>query len=427
MAENPTKPKRDLRARLGRTITSKSAEGDDAAAAESTDVAAASAPATETPEPAVKAPAVRPALGPVSAPPPAFGLGGGVTAPPFAKPEVAAPPFAVPSISQPSQPSAPEKVAASADPFGSPSGAAVQQNVVRLEFDDKLVTDQEVGKGQKVRGIVISLVVLAVGIGVGWGAGSLLSERRLFQRNVDDARSIRESVDEASRSVTSAQTHINAIVTAARGDQANGTAPRVDYSAVEAIRALEKPIDANAFIGKNYNALPPATVNDLMVYTMNVERLWNDFRALATETLPEQRRAELDRTATEMGEAATTQYGAVLQRTEDGQLAGAIAFLQPQPAQEGQPPRVAARLTRGGAPRDLQLYTGAEPITATATHVLLIDGQQSRGALAEQLGAFGRFVQRLMEIKTLLDQTVEVQGRLLQSLNQVLTEVGAGG
>jgi hypothetical protein len=436
MADNPQKPKRDLRARLGRTITPKTAGADDAAAppdlgetAPSAAVAADPAPAAEpeaappaaaAPKPArtLKSPAAKPAGGGIAAPPAAIagpppGIAGppGIAAPPFATPDVAPPPFA--------QPSAPELPP---DPFGAPA-VATQAQVVRLEFDDKLVTDQEVGKTQRLRTLLIAVLVLVVGVAVGWGAGSLLAERQLFQRNVADARSIRGSVDEAARTVNSAQTHINAMFQAARGDQANGVAPRVDYDAINALRALQKPWDASRFIGKNYNALPPETVNDLMVYTLNVERLWTDFGALAAETLPEGRRAELDRTAQETGEAAATQYGLVLQRTAEGQLGGSLAFLQVEQG-ENNTTRIMGRLTRSGAAREFQLFTGTEEIGTTQTHVLLIDGAASRGVLAEQTGAFGRYVQRLVELKTLIEQTLEVQGRLLQAIGNALNEVG---
>jgi hypothetical protein len=58
-------------------------------------------------------------------------------------------------------------------------------------------------------------------------------------------------------------------------------------------------------------------------------------------------------------------------------------------------------------------------IGSAPTHVLLIDGAGSRGVLASQTGAFGEYVNSIREIKTLMDQTVEIQGRLTTSLGEI--------
>ncbi len=434
MADNPQKPKRDLRARLGRTITPKTAGADEAPAPPpAIGEAAVAAPAAEpeaaaAPKPArtLKSPA-KAAGGGVAAPPAAIagpppGIAGppaAVAAPPFGVPELAAPPFAQPAAPEPPA----DPFGSPADPFGSSSAATAQPQVVRLEFDDKLVTDQEVGKTQRMKTLLIAVLVLVVGVGVGWGGGSLLAERALFAKNVADAQAIRGSLDEASRAVNSAQTQVNAIVQSARGDQANGVAPSVNYDAITALRQLRKPWDAGQFIGKNYNALPAGVVNDLMSYTLNVERLWSEFGALAAETLPPNRREELDRTAAET--TAATQYGAVLQRDENGRLLGTLAFLTIEQG-ENEQARVMGRLSRGGAARELQVFSGTEEIGTTQTHILLVDAAASRGVLADQANAFMRYVQHVMEVKTLLEQTMEVQGRLMQAISSALTEVGAG-
>ncbi len=399
MADKPTKPKRDLRARLGRTITPKTQGGAEPAAPP--DVGGAAAPAAEAPAPAVKAPAVK-------GPPAGIAPPVGVVAPPAA---IGGSPFSsTPDIAPP--------------PFARPA-AAPQQQVVRLEFDDKLVTDQEVGKGTKTRTIIIAAVVALVGIGVGFGVGSMIGQRELFKRTVRDAQDIYHDIDEASRAVTSAQTHMNAIIAAAAGDPNAGTGPAVAYSEIEALRALHKPLEANAFATRNYHAMS-AVVGDLFAYLRNIDQIWESIQALAAETLAENRRPELDRTATEIGEAANTQYGAVLQRTEDGQLMGSLAFLEISQGEDGTP-HVNARGTRGGAAREFQVFSNADDqeIGTTPAFVMLIDGAASRGVLVEQTGAYGRYLQRIRDLKLLIDQTVEIQGRLITGISTALTEAGA--
>jgi hypothetical protein len=334
--------------------------------------------------------------------------------------DVAPPPFA-----KPAAPVAP-KVEQPSDPFAAGVGAAPVHQVVRLEFDDKLVSDAEVGKKRTYTVFIVAAVVLAAGLGVGFFGGSTYENNVIFQRTVRDAQSIYQEVDGASRTVNAAQGHVNAIVRSAAGNVAAGENPAVNYEAIEALRALEKPFELSAFTSKNYNALPPNTVNDLFTYAMNIQTLWAEIQSLAASALQAARREELDRTARETMEGANTQYGAVLARTEEGQLAGSLAFLTIQEGEDGTP-HVMARGTRSGQGREFQVFAGGEEqeITTSPEYVMLIDGASSRGVLAEQTGAFGLFLQKIRDLKLLIDQTVEVQGRLIQAISQALTEAGA--
>ncbi len=406
----PTK-KRDLRARLGRTITPKT-KGAGAPAAPPGGVAPPNLGGEDAPA-ATPAPAA-------ATPPPA-----GVTAPPaaVAKPPagigakpaagLAAPPFA--------KPAAPAAPAVSADPFAAAAPAAGPQ-VVRLEFDDKAVSEAEVGKKRPFTLIIVGAVTLAVGLGLGFFGGSTRETQVIFQRTVHDAQDIHASVSEASDTVEAAQRHINTLVTAAAGNQQEGTAPSVAYDAVEALRALEKPFDAHAFSNKMYGALGPQVVNDLFDYLINVQEIWEMIGRLAAQTLPEARREELDRTATETAEGASTQYGAVLSQAEDGRIFGSLAFLSPG-EEEGS---IMARASRGGQGRGFALYTGQDQEVSTSPEfVLLIDGSTSRGVLAEQTGAFGLYLGQIRDLKLKIDQTVEIQGRLLTAIAAAITDAGA--
>src|SRR5690606_23349832 len=232
---------------------------------------------------------------------------------------------------------------------------------------------------------------------------------------------IHAKATEASQTLGQAEQQLNAIGAAAAGNAQAGEAPRVDYESIEALRALQKPITWTDFTNKNYNAYT-ATVHDLMQYAQNIERIWTEIGALAVETLPEARRAELNRTAEATGEGASTNYGAVLVRNEDGLLVGQLAFLGDGSAQG----KVLARPTRGGPGREFSIFhdPANQEITSSPEYVALIDGAGSRGVLAEQTGAFGRYLQSIAELKRLIDATVEIQGRVLNSIATVLNEAG---
>ncbi|MFK7992421.1 MAG: hypothetical protein AB8I08_40745 [Sandaracinaceae bacterium] len=357
-----------------------------------------------TPPPAgVAAPAgVTPPPAGISGPP--AGIGGGVVAPPFGAPEPAAP-------------------AAPADPFSAAPAAAAGPQVVRLEFDDRLVQDAEVGKAQRFKLLLVALVVGVAGLGIGALGGSTWENNKIFDQTVRDAQSIYGEVDDASGTVNQVQTHLNAAVRAAAGNPQGGEAPAVDYAAIEALRSLEKPIDASAMAGKNYKALPANVTNDLFVYLMNVERLWSEFRSLVATTLPEARRAELDRTAAETAESASTRYGAVLRRIEGGELVVSLAFLSINETDDGI--EIVAHGRRGDRGRQMSLWDGEAEIGNAPEHLISVDGDGSRGVLADQSGAFVEYLRTIAQLKQLADQTVELQGRIITGIAQALSDAGA--
>ncbi|MFO0713236.1 MAG: hypothetical protein U0353_25495 [Sandaracinus sp.] len=399
------KPKKDLRARLGKTI----------------------APTTPG-APPIAIPGAVPGVAPAAAP----AAAGDVAPPPIAPPPVAAPAIVAPPIAapaalfgndvapppfaQPAAPAAPPKPRPPADPFAAQAHQGPQE--VRLVIDEKPVSDDEVGRQQRGRTALIAAICLVVGAALGAGGGSMNGRRALYNVTVRDGHDIFTAVDTASRTVLDAQAKVDACVTAAAGQ---GGQPHVDYASIEQLRTLENPLQAGAFARKNYGAFQPATVDDLFAYYNNVQQLWTMFTHLQNTTLPEARRAELDRTAQATGDSATAQYGAVLvtaPEDQGGQLMGQLAFLEEAPP-EGDEPRVLARGTRGGPGRAMAVFAPGVEIGTTPTHVLLIDGAGSRGVLASQTGAFGEYVNEIREIKTLMDQTIEIQGRLTTSLGEI--------
>lgn len=408
------KKKRDLRARLGRTITPKTKGAAPVAppGAASPPAAGAALPATPTPQgtAGVTPPSgVTPPPSGVAGPPPGIGSGpGGIAAPPFAQPEPAAP-------------------VGPTDPFAAAAPAPAEQRVVRLEFDDRLIEDKEVGKADRFKLVIVAGIMAAAGLGVGFFGGSTYETNKIFDRTVRDAQSIYQAVDEASATINAAQRHMSTIVQAAAGNEAEAVTSSVDYVTIAALLALEKPFNASAFTGKNYNALAPNVVHDLFEYLMNIERLWRDFAGLAAMTLRPTAREELDRTANETAHGASTMYGAALIRDEGGMLVGGLVFVEAagDEAEEGQ---VQVRASRTGPGRNLDVYHGYEEQIVeegSTSWVLLVDNARSRGVLSEQTGAFGRYLNRLREIKPLIDQTVEIQGRLLTAISGALTEAGA--
>lgn len=395
------KPKKDLRARLGRTISPNTPGAAPIAAPNVGGAAApAAAPAAVTPPPAGVTP-------PVVAPPIAAPVGVAAPKLPFGGPEVAPPPFAQPKA-------APESVRPKApvDPFAAGPAVAAGPQEVRLVIDDKPVDESEVGRKQRGRNFLLLGIGLVVGALLGGGFGSMNGRNVLYNVTVRDGHEIYETVTTASTRVLEAQTKIDRLVERAAG--AGGQPAGVDYATIEELRAMEVPLSAGAFARKNYGAFQPGTVDDLFAYYNNVQLLWERIGRLAATTLNESRRAELDRTAQAATDSASALYGVVPVSTDEGIL-GSLVFLEPI---EGQT-KIMARGRRGGPGRELDRFVADTEIGTSPSSVLVVDGAQSAGVLAEQLGAFRQYVNDIRELKTLMDQTVEIQGRLTTSLGEI--------
>ncbi len=416
------KPKKDLRARLGRTIAPNTqgaapiaAPGGVIAPPPSAAVAPPPAARGDAPPPPVAAPAAQPAIAapPAMASRSAFG-GADIAPPPFARPAAAPTPAEAP------------KPRRSADPFAAgPSSQGPQE--VRLVIDERPVDDSEIGRRQRGRTLIVVSVCIALGLVIGAGAGSMNGRRTLYNITVRDGHEIYNAVDTASRTVLDAQQHVEAIATSAGGA---GGAPSVNYTEIAALVALQNPLTANAFSRKNYGAFQPGAVDDLFSYYQNVQRLWEHFQHLNAITAAP-RRPVLDETAALTGEAATAQFVAVLvaaPEDDGGGYVGQLAFAEPAMGADGQPTaQILARGTRTGAGRPFDRWAPGVELGSTPTHVLLIDGAGSAGVLGERLGAFRGFVLALTEIRELMTQTIEIQGRLTTSLGDIarLEEVTA--
>jgi hypothetical protein len=396
------KPKKDLRARLGRTI-SPNTPGAPAIGAPAVGAAAPAAkPGAPVPAPVALGKPVAggiapPIASPVLAPPGGAGtpFGGGVAPPPFGQPRRSDPP----------------KARAPSDPFASgPSADGPRE--VRLVIDDKPVDESEVGKRNRGRNFLLIGIGLALGALLGGGFGSMNARNTLYNVTVRDGHDIYDTVTQSSTVVLDAQTKIDRLVERASG--VGGQPMAVDYETIQALQGIEIPIHAGAFARKNYGAFNPGTVDDLFAYYNNVMLLWERFQRLAAQTLPEAHRTELDRTSQMAGEVTSTFYGVIPQVTDDGLVATLVVL---DPFNEATPTKRVVRQRRGATQsREMDLLTAESTITDSATFVI----PTAPGAvLADQLGAFRQYVADIREIKALMDQTVEIQGRLTTSLGEI--------
>lgn len=419
------KPKKDLRARLGRTIAPNTPGAPPIAAPAITPPAAASGGAAPSPDaPAITPPVVAP---PVIAPPvvagPKLPFGNDIAPPPFAKPAA------------PAEPPKPEPRKRSADPFAAAAPAADQ---VRLIIEEK-ADDGTRARAQGRTNMIVGGIAIAVGIVGGMFIGGANGAHGLYNITVRDAHDVHDTFEAATQRVTEASQHLDAIATAANPTTA-GAHPTLNYDELAALTALENPLHAGAFSRKNFQRIPAATVDDLFVYDHNVQALWEQFGRLNALTSGPARRAALDATAAatacpgDLGhdegsataaitaadsassDAAHSQYVALLQTADDGSVTGTLGFAETDLTD---PNRVFMRAGRTGPGRAFDRWTPASAITGTPQFVLPIDGSASAGVLGDRTGAFRAFADQLHETRALMRETIEIQQRLTTALGEV--------
>lgn len=391
MADQPKKPRnvKDLKARLGRTISPSTKGGG-------------------------QNPVPPPAGGGAGAP-------GGVTPPTGAAPGGS--PFAAPAQPSSSPPAARDPFAAASQP------PPAQQQEVKFVFDDKLVEDQEIGRGGgKGRAYLVGGLFIVLGLALGYGAGSIMKDRNIYNVAVRDGKDVFKAVRDASDVMNEAKKHVDAAVSAAKGG--TGGKPSVDYEALEQLRSLENPFTANQFSRKNYNLFAAVTVDQLFDYYANVNELFEKFQRVANSALPENKREALDRAAEAAGNMATQQTGCVPDIVENRFMCGLVYVQFPDVAEGEQASAKVQVTTSPGAPNsyEKEIYVGQDLSSGDASdYVMLVNTQRSVGVLGQQASVFAEYNRKLIELSQLMARTVEIQGSLENELGKIasLTEVFA--
>lgn len=377
MADEPKKPrkiKRDLKARLGRTI------------------------APNTPG-AVVPPSVggdKKSGGVV--PPPSSGKKGGVPAPKMAKASVPAnSPFA------PKQPTAPPP---SNDPFAAAPAASAPQGPqqVRLVLDDSAVDDSEVGKKRRGRNAILLVMGALVGLLLGFGVGSVMNDRKTTNLAIRDASAIHEAVQTASNKVLEAQRLVDQAAAAAVASP-----PTVDYEAIDALRQIEKPFPADIFSGRTYFLFDPTTVDAIFGYYRNTNEAWASIESIVGLTAGEERRTQLNTAAEAAGDSRSL-IGCIPAINENRMMCS-LGFVNIE--DETVTIRPSRRSRRGV---EKVIYAGQSLEENPDQYVMLVNSAGSQGVLGEQATLFNTYLREIAGLKQLLTATVESQGAIENGL-----------
>ncbi len=395
MSDEQKKPRKlkDLKARLGRTITPTTP----------------GAPGDVAPPPGLGGDDIAPppaSVGSASIDPPAGISPRGVVAPP--------------SIQKKREEAERRKAVAAADPFA--SGAVEPQNKQHvIVIDDSAVDHSEIGKAQNYRNMMLVVGGLVIGILAGYGSGSMMGGRQQYNVTVTDGDAIYDTVRDASNVITDMEARVRRLTTAANG--APGTPPSIDYDAIIQLRTIEKPFEAHAFTNRNYNAFSPETVDSLFRYMANVEDIWTRITRLKNLVSGEGRREELDAAAASVGAmgAGEAETGCI-PTVENNQFFCDLVFVRLH-QEEGEAPKLMVRQSRLGRREvEKQVYTGQRfdrnPGSAS-NYVIRTNTNGSTGVLGQSLGIFTEYKTQLQQLKTLLTETTELQGRLEAQIGEV--------
>ncbi len=320
---------------------------------------------------------------------------------PFAAPAPAAksvPPGTMPAARRSAPPA---QQFASSDPFAAAQPVAAAQEV-RIVFDDKAVSDLEIGRKGNSKIVYAAVAAALVGLAAGWMGGATTDRRAQYNVVLQDTKEIYSTVTNAAPIVEKTQKLLDQAVRSAGGQN-----PTIDTKALEELRKLQKPFEADAFSRKKYGALEAGTVDALFTYYNNVNLLWMKLQSLTARGLNPANREQLERAA----KAAGLEYGCVPFGEGENWGCGLVTLVA---APDGK-----TKVMLRGASYDKTPFAGQELGTKASDFVIRVDRARSAEVLGQTTSLFTSYVRDLVESKTLVDQTLEVQGRLIQALGTV--------
>ena len=348
-----------------------------------------------TPSPgAVRAP-FAPASQPGRAPAPA--PGSGIVAPPFARKPAAAP--------------APAAKPRPASSFGTAAPPVPEEKKVTFVVDDTALR----GSKRTKRAAAMNRILLIFGF-VGGVAGGLLigmtsSESRVNELADQDELAVRETMETTSKPVSEAGGHIQRLASSLNSK-------KIDYTAVERLVALKRPMATNAFHRRFFDNFQAEAVDDLFRYAHNVDLLWGRFAVLGAKTAGQGKRAVLDE-ATKTGGKLKVKYGLAIRTVNDNILGGLVFVTGDLKKKQDATKRgnaqyeaeLASRL--GGKTVTKMLYSGqSDFIENPGSYTFLVDEKANWRILGEPPNLFDDFKKDVDDLNAVMQQTLEIQGRL---------------
>ncbi len=430
MAEPSNKPRdiKNLKARLGRTITPGQAGGSMPPLG-----SAPPMPGGSLPPPTLGGSMPPPRLGnplggpsPMSGPPLSSPRNNSVPTPAFAAPR---PQHAAPMGHPAAHAAAAPQARAAGSPFDIAAPSAMMERKVRLVIDDSAVKEDEIGRKSNTRNIVLVLIGITLGLVAGFSVGSTIAERKQFSMAVRDGKDIYARVNDVGKTVEVAKSKLKAAIDASQGGA--GKQAKIDYASIEALVQLKHPFSADEFARRRYLAFPTQTVDALFEYYNNINLLWKTFETLGGKTTGERKREALDKAALAADQLMASEFGIVMAKTGE-MMSGGIVIVRAKPADEtgaeakekekdeDPAPMMMVSSREGGREVERKLYIGQEDFGEKYDqYVIGVDKGRSMAQLGGAANLFGDLRGDLVMATGLMERTLELQGRLIKELGQI--------
>jgi len=133
--------------------------------------------------------------------------------------------------------------------------------------------------------ILTGICGVALGVGLGFLAATVMSSRTEYNMAVRDGKAVYQALRAAEDEIAKAKRLLDRAIVTAHGIK--GAEPSVDYEAIEQLGALPAPFTVDDFVGLNCSKFNRETVNKLFTYAQQVDELWDKIGDVAARVPPE--------------------------------------------------------------------------------------------------------------------------------------------
>lgn len=418
---NQPSKKKDLKARLGRTIAPNTP-------------GAALPPGVTLPTPPGAPGAAAPAEGaagavpPPALPPPGLPVGGNPLAAPLPSPKAVVEP---PWVKQQREEEERRKIEDekrrkrnAADPFAAAAPSTVATAATqRVEIDETALHEALAEQSKKTLKLTaaVLVVVTLIAMLIGKSIGSTMSARDNHNRALEAAENLHRTVQRGDAALQTVKGSLDRLLAGAQ--MGPGKTPHVEYAAMEEMLRVENPFRAEHFTETNYSAFDaPATDAMLKYYnsTRNVfERIDRIARSYNIRN-PEGRR-QLD--ASFQAAADFSRYPAACVPTLVGEAPAQRAMcnmvfvdVNATATAEGLP----TRQRPAGNPTMRQAFNGSQTFPASYDKVfMLVNFPASTDVMGSTLHLHDRYMRELNELKGLVDGAIQARAEFRNEMDRI--------
>lgn len=420
---NQPSKKKDLKARLGRTIAPNTP-------------GAALPPGVTLPTPPGAASATPPAEGDVPAPvvpppalpPPGLPASGNPLAAPLPSPKAVVEP---PWVKQQREEEERRKIEEekrrkrnAADPFAAAAPAAATTAAAqRVEIDETALHEALAAQSKKTLRLtaVVVAVVMLVALIIGKSVGATMAARDNHNRALDAAENLHRTVQRGDAALQSVKTPLDRLLAGAQ--LGPGKTPHVDYAAMEEMLRVENPYRAEHFTETNYSAFDAPAIDAMLKYYNSTSAVFDRIDRIARSyniRNPEGRR-QLD--ASFQAAADFSRYPAACVPTLVGEAPAQRAMcnmvfvdVTATPTPEGLPTR--QRPT--GNPTMRQAFNGTQTFPASYDKVfMLVNFAASTDVMGSTLHLHDRYMRELNELKGLVDTAIQARAEFRNEMDRI--------